>query len=332
MERILSVLGVPEKEERVYRTLLKDPRTSLARLAGNAGLPAGQVRTALAALEEKGLVSRLPGRSQRYLPAPPDLAVDGLIHRRQAELQQVRVLMTRLLEEFKEGTAQAESPRELIELVRGREAVNARAVQLQHGAHEEIVTLSTPPYAATSMANPDEGQLLEEGVAYRNIYSREALEVPGVLESIEHDVERGEQARVLDSLPMKLLIADRRLGLVPLTSGEAFIEGAILIHPSTLLDALFVLFDILWDRAFPLPLDPRATSAPDDEPLLSREDERLLSLLLSGAKDAAIARQLGVAPRTLRRRIGKVEDALGAVSRFQAGYQAARLGLGASKE
>ena len=52
----------------------------------------------------------------------------------------------------------------------------------------------------------------------------------------------------------------------------------------------------------------------------------LVNLLASGRKDEAIARQLGVSGRTLRRRIAEVQDQLGATSRFQAGLQAARRG------
>jgi DNA-binding NarL/FixJ family response regulator len=77
------------------------------------------------------------------------------------------------------------------------------------------------------------------------------------------------------------------------------------------------LFDQLWGQATPLRLAEPATVDPETT---------LINLLASGMKDEAIARQLGVSGRTLRRRIAQVQEQLGATSRFQAGLQAGRRG------
>ena len=56
-------------------------------------------------------------------------------------------------------------------------------------------------------------------------------------------------------------------------------------------------------------------------------DERdLLALVAAGATDDVIARQLGISPRTLRRRLHDLFDELGASNRFHAGVEAARRG------
>lgn len=47
---------------------------------------------------------------------------------------------------------------------------------------------------------------------------------------------------------------------------------------------------------------------------------------LREAKDESIARQTGLSIRTLRRRMRRLLDLLGAQTRFQAGMQAARRG------
>ena len=56
------------------------------------------------------------------------------------------------------------------------------------------------------------------------------------------------------------------------------------------------------------------------------DTRQLLTLLASGLKDDAIARQLGLSTRTMRRRIRTLLDELSAANRFQAGVQAARRG------
>jgi DNA-binding NarL/FixJ family response regulator len=59
---------------------------------------------------------------------------------------------------------------------------------------------------------------------------------------------------------------------------------------------------------------------------LSDGDRDILALLVAGAKDEAIARQLGIGVRTLHRRMQRLMTALDADTRFQAGIQATRRG------
>jgi DNA-binding NarL/FixJ family response regulator len=90
------------------------------------------------------------------------------------------------------------------------------------------------------------------------------------------------------------------------------------VYSSALLDALIQFFEFTWEQAAPLGADPQSP--------LAEEDRRLLTLLLAGLKDDAIARQLGLSTRTMRRRMKNLMDLLGADNRFQAGAQAARRG------
>lgn len=53
---------------------------------------------------------------------------------------------------------------------------------------------------------------------------------------------------------------------------------------------------------------------------------QLPSMLSAGMTDAAIARTLGVSPRTVARRVGALQDRLGARSRFQLAALAAQRG------
>ncbi|MFI5708397.1 response regulator transcription factor [Kribbella sp. NPDC051620] len=57
----------------------------------------------------------------------------------------------------------------------------------------------------------------------------------------------------------------------------------------------------------------------DRPPVLSHRQLAVGELMATGAKDAAIARQLGVSLRTVRSEISALVAALGATSRFQAG-------------
>ncbi|MYS64113.1 transcriptional regulator TrmB, partial [Streptomyces sp. SID5473] len=127
----------------------------------------------------------------------------------------------------------------------------------------------------------------------------------------------GEQSRVLAEVPMVLLAVDRTTALV--RDGAT----ALVLRPSALLDGVLALGELLWERA--VPLVPAARGAHG----LSDEDGRLLALSASGLTDRAIARRLGVAQRTVERRMRRIMNVLGARTRFQAGLRAAELTRGA---
>lgn len=75
------------------------------------------------------------------------------------------------------------------------------------------------------------------------------------------------------------------------------------------------------DGAAVVPVDPRPALTG-----LVRDRRAILQCLNAGMKDDAIARQLGISERTVRRRVADLAARLGAASRFQIGAQAARRG------
>jgi DNA-binding CsgD family transcriptional regulator len=212
-----------------------------------------------------------------------------------------------------------------VEVVRGRQAIGLRWLEAQRSATRELLILDRPPY----VLEPERArrrvqhELLRRGVRCRTIYDREAMESPGCLASARQLGALGEDGRTVAGLPMKLLIADRKVGLVSHLHGQ---EEYVLLHGSALLDGLVTLFDLLWHQATPL-RPPPADAAHEATETLSADDRRLLSLAADGLTDHAVARRLGVAQRTVERRMRRIMDRLGARTRFQAGLQAARRGM-----
>ncbi|MER6583565.1 helix-turn-helix domain-containing protein [Nonomuraea sp. NPDC001023] len=319
-DNALAAVGVDAEDEQIYRTLLRRPRTTLPELATHTGRSTVALRRACSRLEALGLVSRMAGRPVRYVPTRPDVAVAALISRREEGLAQARLAALALLAE----TPRTENlaPEELVEVVQGQAAVVQRFTQLQQTATEELLVLDRPPYAQDpSQQNAPEMERLAHGLVVRGIYDASALEIPGKLRLAQESAAAGEQARVSPEVPMKLAIADRRTAILPLNADASAHSGsAVIVHSSSLLDALVTLFEVLWRTALPLPLYD-ARSRPADLP-----DPELFTLLAAGLKDEAVARQLGVSLRTVHRRVSELMDRLGARTRFQAGLLAARRG------
>lgn len=311
---MLESVGVSADEEAAYRELLKRTQSDPGDLAAALGRERALVEQALTALEELGLVSRVPGRAPRFRAARPDVAVDVLVARRREELARAQMAARELLAEM--PAEERHRPEDIVEVLVGRPAIAARFEQVLTGTREELLVIDRPPYVSDpERSDSSVRSLLREEVVVRGLYAPEALELPGALEAAQDAVRIGERSRVHADLPMKLAIGDRRLAILPVGADEA-VEAALCIRPSTLLDALVQLFELLWAQATPI---VAAVDSPDG-------DRELAALLASGAKDDVVARHLGTSSRTLSRRIAELMDRLHVRTRFQAGVQAVRLG------
>jgi DNA-binding CsgD family transcriptional regulator len=259
----------------------------------------------------------MPGRAPRYKATPPAVALEVLVRQRAERLEEVRQRIAELAERFS-SASRWDSAEDMFEIVHGNDAIHQRFLQLQRSAREVVRVFDKPPYV--NRGNPDEPGMLHRGVAYRAIYDRAALEVPGKLADMWAAHDAGEEFRVAPDLPLKLFIADRRMALAPLREATD-LDGAIVVYASSLLDALIALFEAVWSRA--IPLTERAASGGGDD-ALSSVQRRLIDLLNAGLTDEAIARHLGVGYRTVQRRISELMEFFGATTRFQLGVQTAR--------
>ena len=320
MTHLLEPVGLAPQDSAVYAHLLAEGRADLNAIARALGLSSARVRRSVRQLADAGLVNRLVGRPVRYVAAPPDVALDALALHRQHALDQLRAEARDLA--VRGRHSEHRPPSDLVELIEGGDAVLHTLSQLELGAREEVLIVDCPPYHPTAaLLNTNEMQALARGVRYRAIYHAPVLAEPAKMEQLDQYLAAGEQARALPAVRMKMVISDRSQALVPLSFDATVSTTRLLVHPSPLLDALVACFESLWDRATPI-----GAPAADTEPELSTRDRQILRLLVSGAKDAAIARALGVTERTVLRHISDLLRRLDADTRFQAGVQATHRG------
>ncbi len=315
---MLDGLGLTPDQETVYVALLDVSSATETEL--RARCPGTPVRPAITALERAGLVSRLTGTPIRYAAAPPDVALELLARSREQGLAQARLSVARLAGRYRQARA-ATQPHEVIEVVTTRAATVRRWEQLQRSARQQVRSFDRPPYVSPS-TNPVEEEMLLSGVAYRCVYHPAGFALPGRPAAVRTMVAAGEQARVTESVPVKMFIADDQVGLIPLeVDGSA--ESSLIIRASSMLDTLIALFELVWERAVAIHADgdlPCGESGP------TGDESALLGLLAAGLTDGAMARHLGTHPRTVQRRVRELLDRLDAGTRFQAGLQAVRRG------
>ena len=326
---MLEALGLSENEERAYQRLVAGTSESAEDLAAALGLEARAAVTLLSDLEGKGLVARSVADPTRFAASPPAVALGAMLTERQEALRRAELQLTTLAESYRTG-ADERALVDVIEVVHGPQAVAQRFLQLQRGARSEVLAFVKASVAVVSPEeNVDEDRALERGVAYRLVIEARAFDRPGYFDEVRQLVESGGTCRVRESVPIRLLVADRELALLPLAGTDDRGSGALLVHPSGLLDALVALFELAWEggQAFSPTGDAAGDwsddldGAPLDE--LDEVDRQLLTLLFHGLTDQAIGGQLGMSQRTVQRRVRQLMERAGVSSRFQLGHAAA---------
>jgi sugar-specific transcriptional regulator TrmB len=314
---MLEAVGLSAREITVYQALLTRPGVDAARLAGDCGLTEAEIGGVLLRLAQDGLVVQ-SGRPARYEATAPDVALGELIGRQEARLSAARLEMQRLTQMFRDAGAPGDTG--AVEVVSGASAVSIRVNRVYEAARGQVRAFDRPPYVQRHAENlPSQRRRHREGVVFRTVYSRDALAVPGRFqEDIELSCASGEQARVRETLPTKLVMADQTLAVVP--TDDTLAEVAYVVRSSALLAALAALFEHEWSRAVPLVAGPRRAPEQLDHP--DEKTRALLSLLAGGLTDDAVSRALGWSARTTQRRIAALLKELGVSTRFQAGAAA----------
>ncbi|WP_203989472.1 TrmB family transcriptional regulator [Sphaerisporangium rufum] len=325
---MLEMAGLDAVMERAYRLLITAPETDLTGLAAELGVPIAEAERALRDMRAMGLVRETAGSVPRFSPVAPDLALGPELTRRHAMLDSARRAVDQLAEEYRTNVRRRDAA-QLVEILPSRSALREKLRLLQDGAREEVLYFCRAGHVAMpSTDNREEPAALERGVAYRVIYERALLEQPGMLPNVAYSVDLGEQARAMLALPVRMMIVDRRIAVMPLVQHVRGVSEptAAVIHHSSLLDALIALFESHWTRATPVRLAGDDTEDGSAAVTPSGDDLYLLSLLVAGVSDKSIATQLGLSLRTVQRRLQSLMELAGAQTRMQLAWHAAREG------
>lgn len=317
----LAGLGIGPRGDRLYRVVLRDRQLSLDELADRLGWPVSDVTSELEPLTELELLTVDDGKVSAISP-----------HRS----------LGRLVEQEARDLAEHERRIDLLRASIRDYAAEERAEDMRHeGIHplevhiggtvgpvvDALIRGTSGPLLLTHpiewLDHPGWGRAdtllpreISGGRPARGIYPSEALHRPDALRIVRDHASVGEQVRLMPRPPSRLIVFGADAALVPIEwNGSP--ARRVVVRTSGVVQAMVLLFDLLWQQAVPLP-SADAGKEPRD---LTTE---ILRLLTAGAKDETIARQLSLSVRTVRRRIADVMLDLGATTRFQAGAEAVR--------
>jgi predicted transcriptional regulator len=328
---VLSVLGLRPAEEDVYRRLVTHAGAGTDELAALTGRPVAEVAGVLAVLIERGLVAaeppvETPGVTTVYAAAPPAIALGGLLRQRRDDLNAAERELAAIVEEHRVA-AIGRTTSNVVEEITDIGAVRHRFAQIQEAAQHEVLSMVRPnltvvPHRSNAAGNAGLGR----GINYRAILDRKALLQPGMVDDVMGSIACGQEIRIADDVPVKMVIVDRAHAMLPLLPGPGDAPESILVQSSGLLDALVAYFETAWEHAHPLLSNAANTDLIEARAEVDELDTRILALLLSGMTEEAVAGQLGTSRRTVQRRIRELMVKAHADTRIELGWYAARNG------
>lgn len=312
-ERPFEALGLSPDADRAYSLLVSTRGLAALELARQMAAPADRAQAACGELAARGLARR--GGDGRWYPVAPHAGFRPLLSHAQEQLRLGRKLLDRLDAEY-QRVHQGHRADEVVEVVAGGAAVVRRAAEFAAAARRDIGSLVPGPAVAPRVTVP-------AGVRRRVVFERAGLEAAGAFGPPGDPLT---SARVTGRLPARLEIADREVALLSRSHDAGTAPGpapepVLLVVPAgPLLDALAALFDAVWAAAVPL-----ARRADGQQPRGALRS-RVLAMLVSGSTDAAVARSLGVAVRTVQRHVAALQREAGVDNRLQLVWHAARHG------
>ena len=319
----LAGVGLTDVQEEIYRCVVARPAISTGDIAHASAHDAEAVASTVDALVSLGLLDRV---GETLVAVSPKLALAELVRMREMEARLARDALDQLVDQFRdvrEGRGIGG-----IEVVRGRSNIADLVRHLLRSTRVQMRMFCKPPFSTVSISENDaEKELARRKLPERVIIERSVLDEDDAEQEVLISLDRGQDVRLVETLPSKLLIVDDTQAIVQLDEGGQSHDLVAAIGPGGLFTSLVALFEGTWERSITLREAPsgRFTQAQAPSPAVDLDDpidRKLLALLLAGHTDAAVAARLGLGLRTVQRRIRHLMDLSGTESRIMLGWYA----------
>jgi DNA-binding CsgD family transcriptional regulator len=286
-----------------------------------------EVDEAVAQLVESRLL-RADDGGRRFVPVDPEVATALLVSSVEREIYQRRELIDQIRERidvFRQdyaGTGGRRSAVNSIEYLVGSMEVRGFLKVASDACRDEVLVLQSSKDDADEFAELSQAYLplLGRGITVRIICQHRCRADLATRVKVKRLTDAGAAVRTVSHIPRAAAVFDRSLAvLFGLSAGET---NVVRVHNHGVVQFILDLFNHLWDAATPLEgIESGYANVADDL------QQAIAALMAKGYTDEVVARKLGMSVRTCRRHIAALMRDLDAVSRFQAGVQAARRSL-----
>ena len=271
-------MGLGTNEAKSYISLLERDTMSVAEIARHAKIPRANAYEALETLLAKGFCISKPGKIRQYSALDPELlhekATQLIDNHFESEIRKIRDQQEQILKDKKAARDRLATlarelkplyhnsrsnlnPMDYIEIIKDPFLIHKKFIEMIGEAKQEVLVFSKPPYTGPREVLKEQTEKHEEplkqGVKIKCIYEipTDKEEITWWYDDILQSVTMGEKARVIKELPMKLVLVDEEVVMLPMedpvSTGTSF--TAQIIRHRGLAKTLKLSFNSLWEAA-----------------------------------------------------------------------------------
>jgi HTH-type transcriptional regulator, sugar sensing transcriptional regulator len=271
-------LGLGTNEAKSYISLLERDTMSVTEIARHAKIPRTNAYEALETLLAKGFCISKPGKIRQYSALDPELLYEKATHlidqHFEGEISKVRDQQSQILSEQRAARDRLANlarelkplyhssrsnlnPMDYIEIIKDSFLIHKKFIEIIGEAKEEVLIFSKAPYTGPKEVLKEQTEKQSEplklGVTIKCIYEipSDKDELEWWYDDIESSAKMGEKARVARDLPMKMVVVDEEVVMLPMedpvSSGTSF--TAQIIRHRGLAKTLKLSFEALWETS-----------------------------------------------------------------------------------
>ncbi|MCW8818083.1 MAG: helix-turn-helix domain-containing protein [Ignavibacteriaceae bacterium] len=253
-------IGLTEREAKVYITLLSGRMFTVLELQEAVNIPRTKIYEVLNKLVNRNIcIEKKLGRNKLYEAVEPKLALERVLESYKKDLERKEELIKQVSEVFTpifQNSKSIVNPLEFIDVMKEKGQIHKRYTACVHSTRREMLTFNKGPYACDTSdrlgeQEDEEYKLLKRGGLCKDIYElKELKEVDWLLNSVKKSLKLGQQARVVERLPIKMLVFDQEKVMFALEQPVLIPNELTMIYieHKQLAEACSMLFYHLWGK------------------------------------------------------------------------------------
>lgn len=256
----LQEIGLTKRETEVYLAMLQKKEFAAPEIAKLTTISRTKVYEVLQNLINKGLCNDIYKNGKKvYRVIDPGIVIKNVISNQEQELLKRKKIFSELEKELSiiyKNSANRFDPLEYIEILNDIGQIREKWFTLQGNLKKEILIFTKPPYAVSHNENVcEEVTVLKKKIKARSIY-----EFSDIMHSEEDNIKiisnlvsAGEEARIIEELPMKMAIFDEKIAMFTLNDPVSLNSGitSVVVNHLSFAKALKHMFENVWEKATP---------------------------------------------------------------------------------
>ncbi len=304
--KTIEKLNLTENEAKCYIALFKKDSLTASETSKISGVPRQNTYKALDKLLIKGLVVSIPGNIKLYSASDPRFLKDRAliefknsvendlqeleekkkeISKREFHLGEDIAVVIKELGTLYKNSRGNDNPLDYVEILKSKDQIHRRKIQLCNEAKSEILGFSKPPFATVGKKLIKEldnafTEALQRGVKLKSIHQlpTKKSELDDLLRFINKQYEpEYEEVRLSKNLPMKIGIFDDKTVLITLEYpilGELALTSLVIKHQA-MAESQKEMFEAYWKKGIDYyMLDGRKYYLDKDKALKDMQDKK----------------------------------------------------------